>query len=172
MKKILILNGAPKRNGNTKNLIDKFIEGAESSGNQVKEIYLESLDIKGCMDCQYCRRQEKGISHPCVHSDDMNMIYDEFIEAELIVLASPIYWWTITGTLKKVVDRLYALYTNAGNDAYPKEGILLITAGGNDFSQPLAWYKGFEDWMSWTTIATILGNDKEEESYKIGKNIK
>lgn len=170
MSDIIILNGAPKRNGNTSQLIDKFKQGAQTSNN-IHEFYLENMKIKGCMDCQYCRRQENGIRNPCVHDDDMKEIYEAFIDADVVVLASPIYWWTITGTLKQAIDRLYALYTNAGNTAYPKKSILIMTAGGDDYSQPLLWYKGFEEWMGWTNIATILGIDKQEEAYNIGKNI-
>ena len=66
MKKIVILNGAGKRNGNTASLIRAFTEGAENAGNEVKEFYLQTMNICGCMDCQGCSRKPKGDNQPCV----------------------------------------------------------------------------------------------------------
>lgn len=72
MKKILILNGAGKKNGNTAALIKAFTEGAASAGNEVKEFYLQTMTIRGCLDCQGCKRKQKGDPHPCVQKDDMD----------------------------------------------------------------------------------------------------
>ncbi len=73
MKKIVILNGAGKKNGNTAAMINAFKAGA--AGNEVTEFYLQTMSIHGCLDCGGCRRKEKGSSEPCVQRDDMNQIF-------------------------------------------------------------------------------------------------
>ena len=118
MAKILILYGAGKKNGNTAAMIDAFKAGA--AGNEITEFFLQTMNIHGCMDCGGCRRKEKGSSEPCVQKDDMQQIYPVFRDADVIVFASPVYWWDITGTLKTAIDRLYAPLMNAGAGS-PKE---------------------------------------------------
>ena len=86
MKKILVLNGAGKKNGNTAGLIEAFKTGAESAGNEVKEFYLHSMNIKGCMDCQGCARKPKGDRAPCVQKDDMQQIYTTIISLQSTIV--------------------------------------------------------------------------------------
>ena len=87
MKKILILNGAGKKNGNTAALIEAFTEGAENVGNEVEEFYLQNMKIHGCLDCHSCARKQKGDPHPCVQKDDMDQIYEAFIACDVLVFA-------------------------------------------------------------------------------------
>lgn len=138
MKKIVILNGAGKKNGDTAAMINAFKDGAP--GNEVTEFYLQSMNIHGCLDCGGCRREEKGIAEPCVQKDDMNQIFAAVREADVIVFASPVYWWDITGTLKTAIDRLYAPLMNAGAGA-PKGTVLLMTSGGWTMDHMLDWYQ-------------------------------
>lgn len=100
MKSIIILNGAGKKNGNTAAMIRAFSDAAKANGNEIKEFYLQTMNIHGCLDCGGCHRKEKGSLEPCVQKDDMYQIYPAFREADVIVFASPVYWWDVTGTLK------------------------------------------------------------------------
>ena len=102
----------------------------------------------------------------------MDEIYRAFREAQVIVLASPIYWWTVSGPLKTAVDRLYALIRNAGKDAYPKESVLLMTAGSTDYSQAVAWYSRFEPWLGWKDLGMILGANQAETARELGAGIR
>ena len=170
LKKIVILNGSPRKNGNTAGLIKAFAKGAESSGNQVTEFYLQGMNIKECLGCKQCGLKEYGPEKLCVQKDDMCKIYASFLEADVVVFASPVYWWTITGTLKTVVDRLYSLY-HPGSNPYPKESILLLTAGGEYYSQVLEWYAGFETWLGWKNLGTVLGSRNTEAAEKLGASI-
>ena len=104
-KKIIILNGAARKNGNTAKLVDAFTNGAASVGNQVKTFYLDGMDIHSCKGCLRAGRDSKS---PCSQKDDMDQIYAEFENSDVVVFASPVYFWTITGPLKTVADRLYA----------------------------------------------------------------
>ena len=167
MKKIVILNGAGKKNGNTAAMISAFKEGA--AGNEMTEFYLQSMNIHGCLDCGGCRRKEKGSTEPCVQKDDMSQIYAAVREADVIVFASPVYWWDITGTLKTAIDRLYAPLMNASAGA-PKKTVLLMTSGGSTIDHMLDWYKNFESCLKWEDIGTAM-NDFEEAK-RIGERIR
>ena len=167
MKRIVILNGAGKKNGNTAAMINSFKAGA--TGNEVTEFYLQTMTIYGCLDCGGCRRKEKGSAEPCVQRDDMSQIYASFREADVIVFASPVYWWDITGTLKTAIDRLYAPLMN-GCAGTPKETVLLMTSGGSTIDHMLDWYRNFESWLKWKNIGTAM-NDPEE-ARRIGESIR
>ena len=168
MAKICILNGAGKKNGNTATMIKAFTDSAALNGNSVKEFYLQAMNIKGCLDCGGCRRKEKDSENPCVQQDDMIEIYKAFKDADVLVFASPVYWWDITGTLKTAIDRLYA----ATNSFTPKKKstVLLMTSGGSTIHHMADWYRGFEQWMGWKNLGMSM-NDIEEAK-RIGANIK
>ena len=157
MKKIVILNGAGKKNGKTAAMIGAFREGA--AGNEITEFFLQTMDIRGCLDCGGCHRKEKGSAEPCAQKDDMNRIYPAVREADVIVFASPVYWWDITGTLKTAIDRLYAPLVNDSAGA-PKKTVLLMTAGGSPADHMLDWYANFESWLKWENLGTAM-NDTE-----------
>ena len=105
-KKIMILNGSPRKKGNTAALIKSFTEGAESSGNIVTEFFIDKMNIHGCKGCF---GGGKNPDSPCVQKDDMDKIYPTYKEADIVVLATPLYYWTISGQLKCVFDRLFAV---------------------------------------------------------------
>lgn len=158
MKNVLILNGAPKRNGNTAALIGAFSEGAESAGHRVRAFYLNGMDIRGCLDCQGCREARTG--NPCVQKDDMAEVYEAYAESDVVVLASPVYFWAFTGQLKSAIDRLYAyVFWQRGGG---KETVLLMSAGGDErqFAQIAAWHENFERYLGWTRRGEVLAVGK------------
>ena len=167
-KKIIILNGAARKNGSTAKLIEAFTEGAESSGNQVKTFYLDGMDIHSCKGCL---RSGKDPKHPCSQRDDMDLIYAEFADADVVVFASPLYFWTITGTLKTAADRLYAELECLGYGGFPKQSILLMTADGGDYSQAVTWYRTYERNLGWRNLGEVLGKGKTKEAYRLGASI-
>ena len=121
MKKILLLNGSPRR-GNTEALADAFIKGAEEASHTMQKINLRQLDIKPCKGCMLCQ-QKKG--NPCIQRDDMQVVYAAFREADAVVFASPVYWMQFTGLFKVMLDRLFAL---APYGIGKKEAALLMAA--------------------------------------------
>ncbi len=171
MKNIIILNGAAKKNGHTAGLIEAFSEGAKSAGNSVKEFYLQGMEINGCLDCGGCLRRGKDAPRFCVQQDDMQQIYQAFVEADVIVFASPVYWWEISGLLKTAVDRLYALTAKDKKQFAQKGTVLLMTAGTTDYSYPLAWYAGFERYLGCKNLGTVLGSEKTEAAKALGASI-
>ena len=171
MANILILNGASRKTGNTARLIKAFTEGAVAAGNHVQEFYLQGMDIHGCLGCEGCSRAKKGTENPCVQKDDMAEINKAFMKADIVVFASPIYFWTISGPLKTATDRLYAELRNLGYGGFPRKSVLLMTAGGSDYSQAVRWYETFERNLGWTNQGEVLGSRKEKEAKRLGESL-
>ena len=104
-KNIVILSGSSRKGGNTDMLAAAFKEGAESVGKNVALFRVADMNIGGCTGCEHCF-DEVGV---CVQNDDMLEILDALRKADALVLASPVYYMTITAQLKLAVDRIYAL---------------------------------------------------------------
>ena len=105
-RNIIILNGSPRRNGNTSALCDTFTEGAAGAGHSVTRFNLQGMNIHGCLGCM---KGGKDAASPCVQKDDMALIYPAYREADIVVLASPMYYWGFTSQLKAAFDRLFAV---------------------------------------------------------------
>ena len=105
-KKVVILNGSPRRAGNTAALAAEFTRGAKEVGNTVVEFFLDSMDIHGCKGCFGGHSSREC---PCVQKDDMDKIYPAVKECDVVVLATPLYYWNMSGQLRMAVDRLFAL---------------------------------------------------------------
>ena len=126
--RILVLNGSPRPRGNTKKMIDAFEEGAKLGGHQIHVVDVCQKQIGGCMACEYCHTKGKGV---CVQKDDMQEVYELLNQAEMLVLASPIYYHGISGQLKCTLDRIYAV-------AYPsrpphlKKVAMFLSSGDAD----------------------------------------
>lgn len=121
---ILVLNGSPRPNGATKDMVNAFTEGAESVGHKVDVIDVCKKKIAGCLACEYCHT--KGEGH-CIQQDDMQEVYPLLEEAEMIVLASPIYYHNFTGQLQCAINRIYAL----DKPKNLKKAALILSSGDN-----------------------------------------
>lgn len=104
--KILILNGSPTKDGNTAALVKAFKEGAESKGHEITVLDVAHKKVNGCMSCGYCHGAGNG---KCVQQDDMQQIYPYLMDAEMIVFASPVYYFTMSAQLEAVIQRFYAI---------------------------------------------------------------
>lgn len=177
-KKILILNGSPRSNGNTSALVRSFSEGAIEAGHEVSSFHLQKMNIKPCLGC--CRGGKEP-SSPCVQKDDMLQIYPAYQEADVVCLASPLYYWTISGQLKCAFDRLFAVAECNQDLANPrKESILLMAAEGNGFEESVFWYERLMNHLKWTDkgkvlcggvfdIGDIMGRKELKDAYMLGK---
>ena len=166
MAKILILNGSPRKNGKTASLIKAFTEGAESAGNEVRELYLTGMDINGCLACEACQRD----SGACVQKDDMSAVYEGFAWADVLVFASPQYWGTVSGQLKVVIDRLYAPVMKFGSQIR-KRFAVIMTARGNMYAMTEEFFSIFSVYLGWENVGNILGAGKEEQAKALGASI-
>ena len=113
-KKIFVLMGSPRKNGNTSILCDEFIRGAEEAGHEAEKIIIAEKRINGCLGCGGCQRN----GGTCVQKDDMTELSEKILAADVIVLASPIYYYTWTAQLKAVIDRTFALLQTMHNKTF------------------------------------------------------
>ena len=179
-KKIVILNGSPRLKGNTAQLISAFTKGAEESGNTVERFDLQKMNIHPCLGC--CGGG-KNPDSPCVQKDDMEKIYPSYKEADVVVLASPLYYWTISGQLKCAFDRLFAVAECNENYANPiKECVLLMAAEGNGYDETIYWYDRAMKHLGWKDKGKVLytgvfapgdieGKKELTDAYLLGKAI-
>ena len=109
VKKILILSGSPKKNGNTAALVEWFTEGAVSKGARVELIHTAFLKYKfpGCTSCRSCQKQAL---YECVIEDDANPVLRKMASADVIVMATPLYFFAASAQLKVIIDRMFSLY--------------------------------------------------------------
>ena len=168
MKKILILNGSPRKNGKTASLVNAFVEGAKSAGNEVREDYIHGMEIKYCLGCDSCMRTHEG----CVQKDaDMAKIYEDLSWCDVVVFASPVYFGFFTAQLKAVIDRMWAWFNLPGNFGAKRDCVLIMTSRGEDYSLALSQY-GVYPMIGWNDLGHVLGAGKEEEARKLGASIK
>lgn len=180
-KKIVILNGSPRRKGNTSALVEAFTQGAEEAGNAVTTFFLDSMDIHGCKGCF---GGGKNPDSPCVQKDDMDKIYPAYKDADIVVLASPLYYWTLSGQLRTAFDRLFAVAECDSNYCNPqKDSVLLMAAEGYGFDESVYYYKNLMKHIHWNDLGQVLvggvmqpgdiiGNPGLEEARKLGASIK
>lgn len=156
-KNILILNGSPRLKGNTAMLCDAFSRGAESAGHTVTRVDLQKLDIHGCLGCM---KGGKDPASPCVQKDGMEKIYPAYISADLVVLASPMYYWSVSGQLKTAFDRLFAVAECDPNYANPRKECALIMAAEGDtpenWKPALDYYRALTGFLNWTDRGQVL----------------
>jgi len=126
-KFILVLKGSPRENGNSNTLARQLEKGAREAGAEVESLMLHHMDIRPCDACDTC--QETGV---CIVKDDMQKIYPLLERADAVVIASPIYWFTISAQAKLCIDRWYALETPDGNKLRGKQFGILLAYGDSD----------------------------------------
>ena len=123
--KILVLNGSPRPNGNTAAMVSAFCDGAAESGHDITVVPVCQKKIGGCLACEYCHTKGNGA---CVQKDDMQEIYPILDAAEMIVLASPVYYHNFTGQLQCAINRIYAL----DKPKNLKKAALILSSGDDD----------------------------------------
>ena len=123
-KNIVVLSGSPRKNGNTDRLVAAFTAGAESTGKKVTVFRVADMNIAGCLGCNRCF-DGSGV---CVQKDDAQIILDALREADAYVLASPIYFFSLTAQLRLAIDRTYALLRVS---MPASKTALLLTCGAN-----------------------------------------
>ena len=122
MSRILILTGSPRRNGNTDRLAQSFAKGAEES-NQVEIVSVCDYKVNPCIGCNSCFSRERN---RCFQNDDMTAIYEKLSQADILIIASPVYFYGISSQLKAIIDRLHTPLRNSFN--IKKLGLILVGA--------------------------------------------
>lgn len=180
-KKVVILNGSPRQTGNTSALVKAFRDGAESAGHTVTEFFLGAMNIHGCKGC-FGGHSSRDC--PCVQQDDMMQIYLAVKTCDVVVLASPLYYWTLSGQLKTALDRLFALEEGDGNRlrGNGKSSALLMAAEGHGFEDAVAYYDHLLEHLRWKNLGHVLaggnmdvgdiqGKPELRQAYDLGKSL-
>lgn len=140
MKNILVISASPRRGGNSDILCDEFIRGAQETGNKTEKIFLGDKKIGFCTACDYCQAN----SGKCIQDDDMAEILEKLISADVIVLATPVYFYTLNAQMKTLIDRVYPRYTELRG----KELYFMVTAADTSVShmeRTIECFRGFAD---------------------------
>ncbi len=177
-KKILVLSASPRKGGNSDLLCDQFMLGAKEADNRTEKIFLRNKEINYCLACDIC----KGNGGICDQEDDMAEILDKMIEADVIVMATPVYFYTMNAQMKTLIDRTYSRYTEIINKgmyfimtaAVPRKEALERTVEGlRGFTFVLNGVKergiiyGTGAW----NIGDIRGSKAMNEAYEMGKTV-
>ncbi len=126
-KFVLVLKSSPRENGNSNTLAEQVEAGAKEAGAEVESLMLHHMDIRPCDACDTC--QETGV---CIVKDDMQQVYPLLEKADAIVIAGPVYWFTISAQVKLCIDRWYALESPKGNGLAGKQIGIVLTYGDTD----------------------------------------
>lgn len=158
-KKVLIISASPRKGGNSDILCDQFKKGAEEAGNTVEKVYLQQKKIGPCLACYGCRGT--GV---CVQKDDMEELLNKMVEAGVLVLATPVYFYSMDGQLKTMIDRTLPRYTQIQDkDVY---FIATAAAGRRAMERTMDAMRGFTDCLP---RARVKGEIYGEGVYQKGE---
>lgn len=179
-RKVLILSSSPRTGGNSDTLCDSFAKGAQEMGNVVQKISLKDKTINYCKGCGFCTKNEYS---GCSQKDDMVKILDLMIDSDVIVMATPVYFYTMCAQMKTLIDRCCAKYTKIQN----KEFYFIMTAAEDDKSilkRTLEEFRGFMDCASGAVekgviygtgvwgIGDVTATNLPQEAYEMGKTVR
>ncbi len=169
--KVLSIIGSPIKNGTTEKLVDELNKGVISkhSNGEVDKLFLQDYHIEACFACNSC---QKTLDSRCVIQDDMTDIYPKIVEADILVFATPIYWWNMSAQLKLFIDRMYALLKDEDVSNFSGKKVVLITtyAGERPNSGPKIVERIFQDMCLYLNMDLEIylgvctgGNDSSKE---------
>jgi multimeric flavodoxin WrbA len=159
-KKVLVLSASPRKGGNSDLLCDQFVLGAKEAGNQVEKIFLRDKKINYCTGCGTC--QSNG--GKCVQTDDMAEVLDKMIAADVVVMATPVYFYTMNGQMKTLIDRTCPRYTEISN----KDFYFIVAAADSSKQAMDRTLEGFRGFTSCLTGAKEKGVIYGTGAWKIG----
>ena len=178
MKNVLIISSSPRKGGNSDTLCDRFASGAKEAGHKVEKIFLKDKKIGYCTGCGYCFS-----AHKCSQKDDMAEILEKMLKSDVIVLATPVYFYSVCAQMKTFIDRTTPRYEEISD----KEFYFILTAADSDKASleiTMDTFRGFtRDCLTGSkecgiiygisawNIGDIVNTPAYNEAYEMGKNI-
>ncbi len=177
-KKVLILSSSPRKGGNSDTLCDEFLRGASQMGHDVEKVFLRDKTILYCTGCSRCSLEGK----PCPQKDDAAEIIDKMLVADVIVMATPVYFYTMSAQMKTLIDRCCGPYVRMKN----KEFYFILTAADEqreNLMRTVDTFQGFLDCLPNPVIKGVVygtgvwhpGEVKRtpamQEAYEMGRNV-
>ena len=156
--RIAILNGSPRKE-NTAAMIEAFREGAEEAGHEVEVLHVGKMKINGCLACEYCHTKGEG---KCIQKDDLEKIMPAYLESDMLVFASPIYYFSLTAQLEAAWQRVYCI----GKPAKATKAALLLSSGSGAYDAAIAQYKAFTGYVGIQDmgVCTATGDENKSEA--------
>ncbi len=176
-KKVLVLSASPRKGGNSDLLCDQFVRGAREAGNEAEKIFLKDKNINYCTGCGTCFNTNK-----CVQKDDMAEVLEKMVDADVIVMATPVYFYTMNGQMKTLIDRTCPRYAEISN----KDMYFIMAAAVNSKSALERTLEGFRAFTSCLTRpkekgviygtgawkkGDIKGSKAMTQAFEMGKNV-
>ena len=177
-KKVLIISTSPRKGSNSEALSDEFARGARESGNEVEKVSLAGKNIRFCRGCFVCQKTKR-----CVIRDDADLIEQKMVDADVLVFATPIYYYEMSGQMKTMLDRGNPMFTAD----YAFRDVYLICTAAEDADH--VWQRaksGLEGWIACfpkaklvgcvfgggtTEVGTVQGTPAMEKAYELGKAV-
>lgn len=176
--KIVVLTGSPRRNGNSAYLADRFIEGAQEKGHEIYRFDCAFRQVEPCRACNRC-----GMDGPCIFNDDFSELRPHLIEADMVVFATPMYYFGISAQMKRVIDRFYAINGKI-KGLYKKAAYLMTYANTakSDAEPMLLHYRTMMDYLGWESVGEVVApgvwtagsvrdTDYGDKAYRLGKSL-
>ncbi|MEN6410781.1 MAG: flavodoxin family protein [Anaerolineaceae bacterium] len=177
-KKILILSASPRKGGNSDLLCNQFLLGANETGNQAEKVFLRDKKINYCLACDACQRND-GV---CAQKDDMAEVLEKMIAADVIVMATPVYFYSMNAQLKTLIDRTVAKYT----EIVDKDFYFIMTAADDktqSMDRTIEGLRGFTSCLEGAREKGIIygtgvwkkgeinGSQAMQQAYEMGKAV-
>ena len=184
-KRVLIVKTSPRKRGNSTLLAEQVAAGARAAGAEVDSITVQGMDIQPCTACEACKDTEEG---DCILDDDMQALYPKIRQADVIVVATPVYFFTMSAQAKLFIDRCYALIQTArGNLLTGKKFAFVLAYGDTDLftSGGINAIRAFQDmcrYLEAEVVGFVYGTASEEgeiqsqsdlleEAYRLGQKL-
>lgn len=178
MKKVLVISSSFRKGGNSDLLCDEFVRGAQEAGHIVNKIFINDFKINFCTGCGIC-----NTTHHCVIKDDMEAILEKMVIADVLVFATPVYFYSMNGQLKTFIDRTVPRYEEIQN----KEVYFILSAADTNkqmMQRALEGLRGFtQDCLTGTVEKKIIyglgvwkkgevrNSQAMQEAYQAGKDV-
>lgn len=172
-KKVLVILGSPRKKGNSAILAGQIAKGAAAQKTEVETVYLHGMDIAPCKACMECRKKD---SKSCSIRDDMQKIFPKLVEADAWVIASPVYWFTMSAQTKTFMDRCFALPAYSDEPFRGKRLAIAMTYGGEDpfASGCVNALRTFQDAFAYTEseiVGMVYGSAMEAGGIRKNKKV-
>ncbi len=175
--KILVLTGSPRKNGNSNTLAENFIKGAKEAGHSIVRFDAAFKNVHPCTGCNSC-----GMNGPCIFKDDFEFVREHIVDADMVVFATPMYYFGISAQLKAVIDRFYAINVQIHR---PKKAALLMTYANTSAqeAEPIkSHYKTLLNYLGWEDCGQIVASGVwpvgainnttyPKQAYELGKSL-
>ena len=157
--KITVLNGSPRKQ-NTTFMVDAFVKGAEEAGHTVEVIQVGKMKINGCLGCEYCHGKGEG---QCIQKDDMEKVIPAYKDCDMVVFASPIYYFGMTAQIMAAIQRIYCI---GKPPKATQAALLLSSASPNVYEGAVGTYKNMLGFMGIEDkgIFTACGEENKSEA--------